>query len=282
MIVVSIRKRPSPACGGETFDDRRPIVDMRVAGDNVILTEGERDALLQAIESALEVHARPQFHAWVRGPFRALVPHGAMVGIELDDGGDVLRIECLRHAADAASPNLHDDDDGADSSAGDNLAVRMAAAFHGRPELPPTIAADLLDEVFGEVAAADALIHRTRFVSGAAFYFVLFAVPVDAGLRCRNHLRLLSSHLKMAWSRVIEMPVKPAAVGEAANCLTTREREILEWMARGLDNQAISAGLSISPLTLRAHIRKIYRKLDVDNRQAAIARTLQRRGAGRS
>jgi DNA-binding NarL/FixJ family response regulator len=54
--------------------------------------------------------------------------------------------------------------------------------------------------------------------------------------------------------------------------LTEREREILELIARGLDNAAIASQLAISPKTVRNHINAIFDKLDVPNRAQAIVR----------
>ena len=53
--------------------------------------------------------------------------------------------------------------------------------------------------------------------------------------------------------------------------LTPREREVLNLLAEGLDNQAIAERLFISPHTTRAHIVSVLRKLGVESRlQAAI------------
>jgi DNA-binding CsgD family transcriptional regulator/tetratricopeptide (TPR) repeat protein len=51
--------------------------------------------------------------------------------------------------------------------------------------------------------------------------------------------------------------------------LTDREREILRFVAQGLTNAAIADHLSLSPRTVEAHLRRIYRKLDIPSRAAA-------------
>jgi DNA-binding NarL/FixJ family response regulator len=43
--------------------------------------------------------------------------------------------------------------------------------------------------------------------------------------------------------------------------LTDREREVLELMAEGRSNQAISERLFLSPKTVETHIRQIFQKL---------------------
>jgi DNA-binding NarL/FixJ family response regulator len=48
--------------------------------------------------------------------------------------------------------------------------------------------------------------------------------------------------------------------------LTTREREVLGYIASGADNLKIAVCLGITERTVKAHITSIYRKLDVENR----------------
>ena len=54
--------------------------------------------------------------------------------------------------------------------------------------------------------------------------------------------------------------------------LTVREREVLELIARGLDNAAIAGQLSLRPKTVRNHINGIFDKLNIANRAQAIVR----------
>ncbi|WP_233493837.1 response regulator [Desertihabitans brevis] len=54
--------------------------------------------------------------------------------------------------------------------------------------------------------------------------------------------------------------------------LSDREREVLDLMARGLDNTAISRRLVLSPKTVRNHVSNVLTKLGVPNRSVAIVR----------
>ena len=51
-----------------------------------------------------------------------------------------------------------------------------------------------------------------------------------------------------------------------AEQLSTREREILELIIAGLSNKEIAGRLSMSVLTLRWHLKQIYKKLHVHSR----------------
>lgn len=54
--------------------------------------------------------------------------------------------------------------------------------------------------------------------------------------------------------------------------LTDREREVLDLMARGLDNSTIARRLVLSPKTVRNHVANVLTKLAVPHRAAAIVR----------
>ena len=57
--------------------------------------------------------------------------------------------------------------------------------------------------------------------------------------------------------------------------LTSREREILVYLAGGLSGAAIAAKLQIAPLTVRTHIRNLMEKLGVHSRLEAVAYALR-------
>ena len=54
--------------------------------------------------------------------------------------------------------------------------------------------------------------------------------------------------------------------------LTDREREILDLIARGLNNAGITVRLGLSPKTVRNHVSNIFSKLQVADRAQAIVR----------
>jgi DNA-binding NarL/FixJ family response regulator len=53
--------------------------------------------------------------------------------------------------------------------------------------------------------------------------------------------------------------------------LTTREGEVLAWLAKGKTNRDIAQILGLSPRTVDKHLEQIYAKLGVENRTAAAA-----------
>jgi len=58
--------------------------------------------------------------------------------------------------------------------------------------------------------------------------------------------------------------------GRDLDVLSAREKEILEFLSRGLMYKEIAAQLFLSPETVRKHVYHIYEKLHVNNRVAAV------------
>jgi DNA-binding NarL/FixJ family response regulator len=52
-------------------------------------------------------------------------------------------------------------------------------------------------------------------------------------------------------------------------CLTSREREVLCWLARGSTNRQIGLALKVSPRTIEKHVERILAKLGATNRTIA-------------
>ena len=104
-----------------------------------------------------------------------------------------------------------------------------------------------------------------RLIPGARF------VPLES----RNHVLLAT---EPAWQQMVaalEDFLPPLPVSETAlvlDDLTPREREVLEIIAQGRDNNEIANRLKISEKTVRNHVSIIFDKLGVRTRAQAVAR----------
>ena len=56
---------------------------------------------------------------------------------------------------------------------------------------------------------------------------------------------------------------------------TEREREVLYWLLKGLNNKQISEKLFITNHTTKVHVASIYKKLGVSNRVQAAIKSLK-------
>lgn len=57
--------------------------------------------------------------------------------------------------------------------------------------------------------------------------------------------------------------------------LTARESEILSWVVQGKTNSEIGTILCISPRTVQKHLERVYNRLGVENRHAAMALVME-------
>jgi DNA-binding CsgD family transcriptional regulator len=68
---------------------------------------------------------------------------------------------------------------------------------------------------------------------------------------------------------------RPGGAMPDNNPLSARETEILQLLAKGMSFNEIGEILGISPHTVTAHIKKIYRKLAVHSRGEAVYEATQ-------
>lgn len=99
--------------------------------------------------------------------------------------------------------------------------------------------------------------------------------------RERDLAELLRPHVanlyrySVALDRMTALP-RDVSTQRAALPLTRREREVLDWVAAGKTNRDVAAILGASPRTVEKHLERIYEKLGVETRIAAVMRAAGR------
>jgi pimeloyl-ACP methyl ester carboxylesterase/DNA-binding CsgD family transcriptional regulator len=88
-------------------------------------------------------------------------------------------------------------------------------------------------------------------------------------LNSKNHILLKSER---SWKKFISSLLYFVKTKKVINLssLSNREKEVLEFIAQGFNNNQIAEKLFISPLTVRNHITNIFGKLGIDNRPEVI------------
>jgi pimeloyl-ACP methyl ester carboxylesterase/DNA-binding CsgD family transcriptional regulator len=97
-------------------------------------------------------------------------------------------------------------------------------------------------------------------VPGARF------VPLDS----RNHVLFESEAAFRLFREELQAFLRGGEHRATLSSLTARERELLELLARGLDNHQIAAHLELSEKTVRNHVSSVFAKLGVESRAQAI------------
>jgi len=132
------------------------------------------------------------------------------------------------------------------------------------------------------IGASQLLVHGLHDAEGRAASLFTFACrPGSVGPRQAYLAQLLAPAMHAAWVRTQLQRhsdggvAADKAVGQSV--LTVRELDILKWIYVGKSNFEIGAILKISPLTVKNHVQKILRKLNVVNRTQAIGKSLELR-----
>ena len=100
----------------------------------------------------------------------------------------------------------------------------------------------------------------------AALTFRTDPETFESGKLIQIHTMLQVAHLQIC--KVIENEEPDIA-------LSDREREVLEWMGRGKSSGEIGSILDISPETVKTYVRRIYDKLETNDRITATVRALK-------
>jgi DNA-binding NarL/FixJ family response regulator len=105
--------------------------------------------------------------------------------------------------------------------------------------------------------------------AGAAGFLVKDIVPEDllhaVRVAARGDALLAPSITRKLIDRFVSQPLTTGS-GKALEGLTTRERESVALVARGLSNDEIAARMVISPMTAKTHVNRAMAKLHARDR----------------
>jgi predicted ATPase/DNA-binding CsgD family transcriptional regulator len=160
------------------------------------------------------------------------------------------------------------------------------------------VAAIVLERAADTALGAGDAERAARLFGAAAWQLEQIGVPLPGcfGARHERHLaevkaKLGADRFEAAWLEGRGIPLgatvelvrdgAPAApAGDRAEGLTGRELDILALVADGLTDAQVAERLVVSLRTVHAHLRSIYRKLDVHSRSAATRYALEHGLAG--
>lgn len=94
---------------------------------------------------------------------------------------------------------------------------------------------------------------------------------VEAVLDCAQGRAVVAPALVGGLATEIRQRAEP----RSAPVLSSREREVLIRIARGQSIPAIAAELYVAPSTVKTHVQRLYEKLGVGDRAAAVAEAMR-------
>lgn len=120
----------------------------------------------------------------------------------------------------------------------------------------------LYNEYYRRIGIDHAMALPVFVRDGVLVSFVLNRARRDFTDRERALLELVRPQLERLYRRTRALPA-----------LSSRENEVLHWLALGKSDAQIGAILRISPRTVQKHLQNVYTKLGVENRTAAVMRS---------
>lgn len=160
-----------------------------------------------------------------------------------------------------------------------NELERMCTSPKGAARIFSSVGKLDVMQLLGQVRCPTLVLHARRDASVPYEEGLVIARGITNArfvlLEGRNHILL--PH-EAAWIQFFSELRSFLASSEGAprpagfSVLSERESEVLELIARGLDNAQIAAHLTLSGKTVRNHITRIFEKLEVESRAQAIVR----------
>ncbi|SBT45612.1 response regulator [Micromonospora narathiwatensis] len=134
--------------------------------------------------------------------------------------------------------------------------AQATAAITARPGAPRVLIVTTYDSDADTLPAIEA---------GATGYLLKDAPPEELAAAVRTAAAGRTTLAPAVADRLMNRLRAPATV------LTRREIDVLVLVAEGLSNRAVGARLHLTEGTVKSHLARIYAKLDVDSRTAAVA-----------
>ncbi|HLX81854.1 MAG TPA: XrtB/PEP-CTERM-associated transcriptional regulator EpsA [Burkholderiales bacterium] len=262
------QRRPQRALAARSREARAD------AGTAALLEPLELEALTINMDASLRVYARHQLFGWAQGMLQNLVKHELLICALRNGEPPSYQVDSF--AGPAFDPALIGDLFRHDTALVPQI-IKTWEDGQYRPVFCDAGAGGALAAELKRTGAQALVAHGTYDSFGKpASLFIFAGAPAEIGARQGFLVELIVPFLHLAWLRTrINRPLDGSdAPQRAADLLTVREQEILRWIHIGKSNIEIGTILDISPLTVKNHVQKILRKLNVQNRTQAVGKAL--------
>jgi len=252
--------------------------------------ELDSELLVKTMRASLAVESHLALLLWLQGDVRRMIPHDVLVscngslGSEPDHYDIVSAIPGMRTALlpprtiRSIGGRIHRDWAAAASKVGPAAIARDFAPYLAAAE--PHAGLATMRHVLCHA------ISDTRF--RVDHLYLLLRQRESFSSEERRLFELLLPHVDAAVSKIETLPTRhevrsastpmPDTLGMGG--LSTREREILQWVRCGKTNVEIGMILGISSFTVKNHLKSIFQKINVSNRAQAVGKLEAISGAG--
>ena len=270
--------RATPLITGNPPPAAPPRVARDIEDGAFAPTPQELERLLFTIETSHQINKRFHYFLWAQGVLQSFLPHQTMITVAGNLEAEQYEVDVF--SSDATSeeqqPELW--------SQAREMAKIATRLWIKRGRMPLSYSAedrsqteeDPVLSAIWEIGLGNTLAHGTRDLRGAnSSFFILGRMARPPKRRVIEQLNILLPFMHFALHRYF---LHEGAASPGRNVLisklSAREIQIMRGVRDGLTNMEIGTELNISPLTVKNHIQRILRKLEVNNRAQAVAHCL--------
>jgi transcriptional regulator EpsA len=244
------------------------------------LTEEEGEKFLRIVSGSRVIRRHHDLFVWLAGELQEFLPHDIFISACGDFDTRHVKLDIVSALPGVRTARLADC--GIDELV-EELHLKWVAAGRHPLLLRATDVVALLDRCPCPLHSAlrsmqSLLVHGIQDVrDGYDSLYLAFGRSSFTKGRCKKDffflLDLLIPQIDIAYRRVATW--KTVATRDEARDsndwlnLSARELEVLELICRGDTNVAIGQALNISPLTVKNHLQRIFKKIGVSNRTQA-------------
>jgi transcriptional regulator EpsA len=278
-IAMSPPKSANPSSLAKPSGGREPPAGARDAEDGAFApTPQELERLLFAIEASHQINKRFQFFLWAQGVLQSFLPHQTLICATGNLDAEQFDVDVFSSDAvtEDKQPELWQ---AARETA--HIAVRHWIRGGREPlaysaDQRENTADDPMLHAIWELGLGHTLAHGSRELRGANGSFFIFGrLARSPRRRSQAICEILMPYLHFAAHRYTLQDGSGATRRRGLTVdLSDREIQIMRGVRDGKTNMEIGAELNISPLTVKNHIQRILRKLQVSNRAQAVGRCL--------
>ena len=257
--------------------------------DAALSDQKSSEALMQIVESSVEVRRRYQFFVWTQAKVAAVIPHEIAVCGLYQRTSKELAFEAFNSVP--VVPSLLSLLTDARSSFMQQLVGSWLSHSQAMVLDLSRLGGDSAGaerERLSRAGIVEMLVHgvsRPQRPAELESMFIFISTKAKIKPAAQTWLDMLLPHIHSTYLRAQDTerslagnraPAQPAAVrrGSPQTVITEREKQILGWVREGNSNLQIGVLLGISPLTVKNHLQKILRKLDAVNRAQAVAKAM--------
>ncbi len=263
------------------------------------LSDDDRNSLVRVIQQSLGLQTQTDVFLWLHGEMQRFLPHETLVVAWGDFSQGLIHVDVISAVPGVCTPQL-------EGVAMRGLVRRLFESWlqydckplvleSGEGFRAPDDSGGRCFPTRSLMQMRSVVIHGIRDQRGGqdCAYFAFGKNPVRDPANARSMIEVLIPYIDNSLRWVQELPEQkmptPQTVESSAESvesdglgLSMREIEIMEWVRKGKTNQEIGMILSISVFTVKNHLQRVFRKLNVLNRAQAVARTSDYHGGERA